>query len=224
MKLIERKMNGLFCQKVQKPIRGKRDTILLLLETLKLVNHAESNILNEKGKIIIYIDKMSRIFYIMDYKIFSFYFPFSLEEKGKENYKIYDSLTDFEITNQMLSLLISIFEKDTKIWESLENLMDFIIDSANDYEYKNIDDIWKLIIKLWHMEDGYIRYDYDAIHENGKLHPLYHLDINYSSGAAYKIGLKQEMKMIEFKDILDTTTNCSYLISASTYHKPPGKY
>lgn len=115
----------------------------------------------------------------------------------------------------MLSLLISIFEKNINQEESLENTVDHIIDSANDYEYKNIDDIWKLVVKLWYMEEGYIRYDYDAVHENGKMHPLYHLDVNYSSGASYKIGLYHELQIEEFKEILDITTDCLYLSSAN---------
>ncbi len=215
MKIIEIKINRFICEKISMPIRDKRDTILLLLETMKLVNHREKNLFNKKGKIMICIDKMSRIFYWTDDKIFSFYFPFSLEKTGDGNYRIYDSLTDFEITNQMLSLLISIFEKNKNQEESLENTVDHIIDSANDYEYKNIDDIWKLVVKLWYMEEGYIRYDYDAVHENGKMHPLYHLDVNYSSGASYKIGLYHELQIEEFKEILDITTDCLYLSSAN---------
>lgn len=212
MKIIERELNSVIYGKIEKPIRGKKDSILLLLETLKLVNYAQSSILNKRGKVMICVDKMSRIFYITDDKIFSLSFPFSLEERGEDNYRIYDSLTDFEVTNRMISLLISIFERDEELGESLENLMDFIIDSANDYDYKNMDDIWRMLIKLWHMEDGYIRYDSDAVHENGKMHPLNHLDVNYSSGATYKIGLKQPIQMSEFKDILDITSNCYYLV------------
>lgn len=188
MKIIEIKINRFICEKISMPIRDKRDTILLLLETMKLVNHRENNLFNKKGKIMICIDKMSRIFYWTDDKIFSFYFPFSLEKTGDGNYRIYDSLTDFEITNQMLSLLISIFEKNKNQEESLENTVDHIIDSANDY---------------------------DAVHENGKMHPLYHLDVNYSSGASYKIGLYHELQIEEFKEILDITTDCLYLSSAN---------
>jgi len=211
MKIIERKMGEFFCERVKKPVRGKRDIILLLLETLKLINDTEENIFREKGKIIIYVDKMSRIFYEIEGKIFSFCFPFTLEEKEDSRYRIYDHLADLEVTNQMISLLISIFREDGKLGESLENVMDFIIESAKDYEYKNIDDIWRLMFKLWYMEDGYIRYDYDPKHENAKLHPLYHLDVNYASGNTYKIGLKDSFQMDEFKDLLDVTTDCFYL-------------
>ncbi len=211
MKTIEKKVGEFFCEKVLKPVRNKQDIILLLLETLKWVNNTENEVSNEKGRIIIYIDKMSRIFYETDEKAFSLCFPFSLEEKEDHRIRVYDSLTDLEITNQMISLLISIFKQDRKLGESLENVMDFIIESAEDYEYKNIDEIWRLLFKLWYMEDGYIRYDYDPEQENGKKHPLYHLDVNYSSGTTYKIGLNAPLQVDKLKDILDTTTDCLYL-------------
>lgn len=51
-----------------------------------------------------------------------------------------------EITLQMISLLISILKKDGKLGESPECVMDFIIESAEDYEYKNIDDIMEDIV------------------------------------------------------------------------------
>lgn len=212
MKIIERTIGGFFCSRVMKPIRSKRDIILLLLETLKLINNTEDDILDAKGKIIIYVDKMSRVFYQTDKKMFSFYFPFALDEKEPDCYRIYDVLTDLEITNQMISLLISIFKRDGKLGESLENAMDYIIESATDYEYRNIDDIWRMLFKLWYTEDGYIRYDYDPEHENAKNHPLYHLDVNYSSGSTYKIGLKNSLQFNGFKDLLDITTDSSYLV------------
>ena len=211
MKIIERKIGDFFLKKVLKPIRSKQDIILLLLDTLKLINNSEENISNEKGKIMIYVDKMSRIFYVTEKKIFSFFFPFSLEEQENHYYRIYDALTDVEISNQMISLLISILQNDRKLGESLENITDFIIESAEDYEYRNIDDIWKLLFKLWYMEDGYIRYDYDPEHENKHMHPLYHFDVNYSTGVTYKIGLQHAVQMNEFRDMLDTRTECLYL-------------
>ncbi|MEZ3435832.1 MAG: hypothetical protein K1W34_14685 [Lachnospiraceae bacterium] len=212
MKIIERKIGEFFCKRMLKPIRSKQDVILLLLETLKLINDTEK-ISNERGKIIIYVDKMSRVFYETDDKMFSFYFPFALDEKEPESYRIYDTLTDLEISNQMISLLISIFKKDGKLGESLEYVMDYIIESAEDYEYRNIDDIWRVLFRLWYTEDGYIRYDHDPEHENSKLHPLYHLDVNYSSGCTYKIGLNNSFQADDFRNILDITTDSFYLTS-----------
>nr|WP_300902168.1 hypothetical protein [uncultured Acetatifactor sp.] len=208
MKNIERKIGEFFCERMLKPIRNKQDMILLLLETLKLVGSTEEAVSTERGKIVIYV---GRIFYLTEGKYFSLCFPFTLEERENNSFRIYDNVTDLEITDQMISLLISILKKYEKLGESLESMIDFIIESTQDYGYPNIDDIWRMLFKFWYMEDGYIRYDYDPKHEKSNRHPLYHLDVNYSSGVTYKIGLKNSFHMDNFRDLLDVTKDCMYL-------------
>ena len=211
MKKIERKIGIHFYERIMKPIRGKQDIILLLLETIKLIKDNNEYVQNVKGKIIVYVDKMNRIFYVTDNKIFSCYFPFSLEEKEGE-YRIYDNLTDLDITDQVISLLISIFQSENgKLGESLESVMDFIIDRASEFEYENIDNIWRLLFKLWHMEEGYVRYDDDPEHANENIHPRYHLDVNYSNSSTYKIGLKKPLEIENMISLLDITSECAYL-------------
>lgn len=212
VKKVEIKIGGFLGEIISKPIRDKRDIILILLETLKSFTNQRTSISNEIGKVTIRIDKMSRIFYETKEKYFSFIFPFSLDRQ-EEQYKFYDNLTDCELNDRLISLLISIFKQDGVLEDSLEKAMDFIVESAEEYDYKDIDSIWRLIFKLWYMEDGYIRYDYDPIHENGDIHPLYHFDINYSTGVTYKVGLKFPIQMNEFQDILDIKTGCAYLES-----------
>lgn len=210
MKKLEIKMGEYFYEKVIKPVRTKQEIILLLLETLKLINNMEQDITQEKGKIVIYVDKMSRVFYQTENKAFSIYFPFILEKK-EIDYRVYDSETNLTITDKMISLLISIIKKSEENRKSLEMVVDSICEGAKDFEYNEIEDIWNLFSKLWYMETGYIRYDYDPVHENKKLHPLHHLDVNYSGNVTYKLGLERHIKLEEMRDILDILTECKYL-------------
>ena len=53
--------------------------------------------------------------------------------------------------------------------------------------------------------------DYDPERENGRLHPLYHVDINYSTKGTYKLGMNKKMETAEFIDMLDTKTDCRYV-------------
>lgn len=82
-------------------------------------------------------------------------------------------------------------------------MIDDILEVAEDYEYQNINEVWHLVFLLWHMEEGYIRYDYDPIYEKTRTHPLNHLDINYSSDITYKIGMNRKISIKEFINILD---------------------
>lgn len=56
-----------------------------------------------------------------------------------------------------------------------------------------------------------IRYDYDPDHENGTMHPLHHLDVNYSSQGTYKLGMNRKIQTDEFVDMLDVKTACRYI-------------
>ena len=51
----------------------------------------------------------------------------------------------------------------------------------------------KLITFLLSFEAGYLRFDIDELNANGKMHPKEHLDINYSTGCTFKLGLSKEL-------------------------------
>lgn len=116
-----------------------------------------------------------------------------------------------EIDNRRLSMLIRIFSSEYLMASSLERMIDDILEVAEDYEYRNIDEVWYLVFLLWHLEDGYIRYDHDPEHENARIHPLHHLDINYASDTTYKIGLNRKITIKEFMDFLDVKKECPFL-------------
>ena len=68
-----------------------------------------------------------------------------------------------------------------------------------------------LLEEMLSFEPGYIRYDIDEQNENGTLHPLHHLDVNYSAYGAYKIGLNAKLVNGYFENILDISTDCCFL-------------
>ncbi len=70
---------------------------------------------------------------------------------------------------------------------------------------------WEILKRLYSIEYGYLRFDYDEEQENGKLHPLNHLDINFVNSNQFKIGLNKKITLEEFTDIIDLTTDCYYL-------------
>lgn len=71
--------------------------------------------------------------------------------------------------------------------------------------------MWLLISHLLKYDLGYIRYDIDSEHENGRMHPLNHLDICLDTAATYKIGLDKKIEFDDFKNILDITNECWYI-------------
>lgn len=68
-----------------------------------------------------------------------------------------------------------------------------------------------LLEEILRFEPSYIRYDNDPYNENGKLHPLHHLDINYSTYGTFKIGFNNSISSNYFENFQNTNTDCSYI-------------
>lgn len=215
MKKIQLQFGDYYDAKLMKPVRKQEECVSLILELLNILLVGEV-IGNKKGLIMIVVDKMSRLFCFSDNKYFSMIFPFDIEiVTGKnDSYKIYDSILGIEIDNRLIVLM----ERMLNQIDFSKNMIDEIIEKAyfdvsgEEYTEDEVGKCFSLILRLLSMELGYIRYDYDPEHENGTLHPLYHLDVNYSSKGAYKLGIRKKMKKEEFVDLLDIKTECRYII------------
>ena len=147
-------------------LRTKEDIILLLLKSLKMLFVEESST-NIKGKIIIRIEKMSRIFFELENKFFSFNFPFSIEINDKnEIVRIYDPQSNIDLDNKIISELISVILSGVLKYDNF----DVFFDTLTDIDFSStsgMQDIWCLLKKLILFDCGYIRYDYDLENNNG---------------------------------------------------------
>jgi len=179
------------------------------IEYMSIYNYID--IKNPKGKIIICVDKMSRIFFISENKIYSLAFPFKVVLINEE----YSFYINWKLCNQSISWNIKSIILDEK-YES-ESLLVFIEDI---YEIEeNIEsDFWKILKDIMTYEDAYIRYDFDPI-TNQKFkdlwiehqHPLNHYDIFYSNKWTFKIWLKSKVSDSEFLNLLNLNTDCDYI-------------
>ena len=153
------------------PIREKKDILQILFETIRyylisdIKNEALDNIKKRKvlnsanyGNITIKIDKMSRVIYKLENKIFSFGFPFIIS-KIEEKYNIYDKNSGITIDSSIVSKIINILNnfsfKNNDIYEFLSQFDD----GNNDEEELN--KIWQIFKRALFSECGYLRYDYD---------------------------------------------------------------
>jgi hypothetical protein len=194
-----------------KPLRKKEEAILLLLYTIRMFDACQYISDDRKEQVIISIDKMNRIFYLINNKIFSLQFPFRMEYHDAEDEKtIYDSVTGTVISPTVLSYLIEAFEKMSRREVDFDTMFEIVMDSEFNIEEFTFKARWQLISYLLKYDLGYLRYDFDPEHEDGKIHPLNHLDICLDDSATYKIGLDREISFRDMKDILDLTTECWY--------------
>lgn len=103
-KILDKKLYDL----LTKPIRNKTDTITIIIETityLLIYNCFPKEDIQSYGDIIIKIEKMSRIIYSLENKIYSLGFPFNIQELDNEEYKIYDKEYNIEFSNKFISIL-----------------------------------------------------------------------------------------------------------------------
>ena len=210
MKRIDKNINKFFCDDIRKPIRTKKECILLLLNTIKIF-YIDERLLIGEGKISIIIEKMSRIFYQVENKIVSIVFPFGIEVL-QEKYRIYDVELDVDIDSKLISIMLDMLNQYELDKISVEKIIDIYYDIVTDTEDDiNVNKAWQILCKLLTMELGYIRYDFDEEHAESIYHPLNHFDVNYSNNITYKIGLKKEIELEDMISILDIKQKCNYL-------------
>ncbi|MDU5210555.1 MAG: hypothetical protein E6441_11570 [Clostridium sp.] len=209
-KSFEIQIENFFLKKVVKAIRRKEDIIILLLETIKIFLMKDFiEVTQVKGKVILKVDKMSRLIFQIENKYFSFNFPFNIEvDESSSNIRVYDSTLGIDIDDKLISVLISIFNQKIITERCLDDIYYELVCGDNNL---NINDIWILVERLSMFECGYLRYDYDVENLDGHIHPQNHLDINYSVGSTFKLGFKDIITIDDFIDILDLRTNCHYL-------------
>jgi hypothetical protein len=204
MKIIERDIFPFKEDEFFYAIRDKIDYARLIIYTTRyLLLNMETTGIECNSQLKLCIDKMSRLFFYKEKKYFSVSFPFSVQIDGDEIIDI-STFSGKAINSKSLSSVISIL--DDSAFRINPSLTDYYIESDT-AESIGI----AILEEIFQSEPAYIRYDNDPANEKGKLHPLNHLDINFSSYGTYKIGLENEIQTIFFDNILDIRTECSFL-------------
>jgi len=218
MKKFEFDIDKAFLEKFfpKERVKNKAQIIEILMETTRYML-LDPTVSQEKiaGKIILYIDKMSRLFFITEKKYFSIVFPFFAYDKDEDGRHRFSFQNDIDVDSRLISQVINIIQCD----EFKEKCSLNFVAPICDYEEKCDENFWIFLRELLLMEDGYIRYDYDE--ENYKKakekgeehkHPLNHYDLFYSSNATFKLGLKNNLMYNHFIDLMNIHTDCNYLI------------
>lgn len=183
-----------------KPIRNKNDCVSILLETVEnFIYHNEAIKEIQNNTMLL---ENGRLFVFLENKYFSIKFPFKI--KIEEEIKFY--INNIELNSIILSAIRYAF---LNISNSIRDILSQI---EKEYEQINKDEIEEIIIAMLLLDDGYLRYDHDAKNENGKLHPLDHLDIFYTNNSV-KLGLKDGLSQKNFVKIISKKYDeCCYLI------------
>ncbi|MES3008227.1 MAG: hypothetical protein V4751_10715 [Pseudomonadota bacterium] len=159
-----------------------------------------------QGDFDLVIDKMSRVIFRTEGKIFSISFPFSVREEN-DGRLAFHWKSSAPIGSGVISMLRGFIESQHCIEEI--GLDDFY-EKASEIE-KSESEFWELLKVLIFYEDGYFRYEIDPTRENGNIHPLHHFDLFYRTNNAIKLGLHEELNGDTIIDFMDSSTNCYFL-------------
>ena len=192
------------------PIRDKRDLIELLVRSIKvMLTPAEVPAEFRAGEMTLLIKKMSRLIFRSEQKMFSVAFPFFCTEKDGQLF--FHSHEHPSIDSKTTSEILAILNAPNFLTTSDVLAFADPICTACDIDT----DIWNLLREMLLTEGGYIRYDDDAIREDGHRHPRHHIDLFYSQGSTFKAGLREAISHDDFADILNIETDCRYLNQAT---------
>ncbi|MGE6394962.1 hypothetical protein [Chryseobacterium scophthalmum] len=196
-------------------IKTKRQILKILLETTRLMLISTPIRIQDIGgkphfKVI--IDKMSRLFFFNNQKYYTIYFPFTYVVDNGEISISYKNIVS--INSKIISQLIEILNDSRFDSEHSLDFVEPISEIESEYDYK----LWFLLKELLLIEDGYVRFDNDKEsylkakkEKKEHTHPENHLDIFYTTGNTFKLGLNSLSKFDEFVDFLDLRTDCKYL-------------
>lgn len=188
---------------VSSSFREKTDVIRLWMNAIKLMT-VYSPPTAPISQLVVKVDKMNRLFLSSDGKCVSVNFPFTTYEKdGKFEFSAKScGLVDSRISSNILSLLAA----DVLMAEEIVAFAEPIMDICEFDKHA-----WGLLRDLVIADDGYLRFDHDPERENGRIHPINHIDVFYSQSSTFKLGLLSKLSVDELSDVLSSRTDCHFL-------------
>lgn len=206
MKIIERNILPYQQKDFLSPIRDKISYArLLVCIARQLLLNNEIDGYESIAKMKLVVDKMSRIFIHQEYKYFSISFPFIVLTDNENNVINITTYSGNKLDFLNISAIISILDN-----EFFKNNPSFVLFpfEPQSIEYSGI----YLLEEIFQFEPSYIRYDHDPQNVNGKIHPLNHLDINYSQSGTFKLGLTEKITTDYFEKLQDINTDCAFIV------------
>ncbi|WZL88278.1 hypothetical protein VS868_11795 [Salinimicrobium sp. 3283s] len=195
-------------------LKHKTHLINILLEACRfmLVQKPSENVESE-NKIVLNIDKMSRIFFFRKNKYYTIFFPFNVLEE-EENDISFNYKNILNIDSESISALITIIKDDQF---NSSSCLDFA-DPIDSLENQLDSNFWIVLRDLIFAEEGYLRYDVDLEgwkkakeKEKEHTHPEHHFDIFYTNTTSVKFGLVQKLLENEFIESVNIQSDCLYL-------------
>ncbi|WP_425072419.1 hypothetical protein [Sagittula sp. S175] len=158
-----------------------------------------------RGRMLVCTDKMHRVFVENQGKMFSTALPFSVN--NVDGFYSCTLRSGIDLSSKLSSEIIAALSTTASFTNSeVLGFADDIMGISDDP-----DTLWAALSELVNTDDGYIRFDHDPDREDGRRHPLNHVDIFFSQSATFKIGVSEKLKIDALSDLLNVQTDCHYI-------------
>jgi hypothetical protein len=187
------------------PIRDKVDYVrLLAVSARQLLLNVDDPSNSSVARLKLVVDRMSRLFFYKDDKFFSVAFPLTVSGDDGDDPIALETYSGRRVDNRAISAILSVINSGAFATDF--SCVNFLL-NQDDAEFADLN----LIEELIQFEPSYLRYDCDPARENGKIHPLHHLDVNYSQYGTFKLGLLAGIDSAYFEDLQNIRTDCSFI-------------
>lgn len=148
-------------------------------------------------------------------KIVSFVFGYNIKPAALDltiatnaisriGYKNHETEITEKMVSECQSILSDLTQRDDNIYWEVDMLLG---ESDEEIDVRSI----RLFEHLLMQEAGYFRYDDAPQDEALPYHPRYHIDVNYTNSAHYKVGLGKQTTIEELLYMLNKKKKCPYL-------------
>lgn len=205
MRVKELIINKFQSDKIFSSIRSKKDLLEVLIDIVKF--YLISDFVRAEhpvGRVVLCKGRMSRVFAFKEDKYISFNFPLNFHDEDGQIRFSHRAVG--EVDSRITSIILDFLHEDIFSKECPLTFVDPVVEVE-----KEIPGIWEMYRDLLMFEDGYVRYDYDELREDGARHPVNHLDIFYSSNGTFKLGLDSRISEEVLQDLLNVETDCGFV-------------
>lgn len=199
-------------------VRGTLDNLFNVLQAIEIVNCCQSLMVEPLDRdfdfdLAVFTGDYHRFLIKKDDGYFSMAIPFQVIIES-ENVSFNSDFLSQKVSGQLISIFKNAISTVNGLHHSHDEVVLSLVDNFN-LNFKDALVYYDAFTSLLADDHGYFRFDDDAEHENGHIHPRYHFDIFYKNTSAIKIGCLQHDRLECFYSLVDKNISKKYLAEAS---------
>lgn len=191
-------------------VTNTREMIWVSLTVLEYLQYWHGNTkVPKRPYLLVDIEETHRIYLVDRDKIVSFSFAMNIKLKEHDLFDTSNCVTGIYLRSHRIS---------AREVSEAKQILNNCTDSDSLYYYNVLGEDEDLSYETFFLfehflffEWGYVRFDHDPSHAKGRIHPMDHLDINFTTYSTYKLELKKMVDVNDIVNMINKKTDCAEL-------------